>query len=465
MNKKLICLVSFVFALGMVTMVSAVELKVDFGDAGTLGDNDPPDVVGAWTEWAATSGSKTIDGITFTLSNGGLNNGPKVRHWESSGDNLTKDALSEEDPGSGGWYQIQITGLAEGAVYTMRSYHNNAWEPGSFPSGSVSMKLNGTEVDTCTVSDQQPYTNAGVCEHTFTASAGSDTFKWDFGQTAWFNGFILQAANPSVQFESATSGDLETVSPAELTVLLTNPEEGQTYTVDYEVTGGTATGGGVDYTLTPGTLTFNPGETVKTIEITIIDDGLDEDDETVEVTLSNVTGGEAELGSLAQHTYTIVDPRPAVAFDTADSSCPESIYIFYLPRKIGVSLSGAAESTVTVDYAVAGGTAIGGGVDYTLKAGPLSFAPGELTKYIEVTPVDDDLEEADETILLTLSNPSGAKLGASTEHTFTILDDDTGAQPPNKDLNNDGTVDFDDVVILLSHWLECTLNPPELCWQ
>ena len=126
MCKKLMFLVSFVVLLGTVSVVSAVGLKVDFGDAGTLGDNDPPDAVGAWTEWAATSGSKTIDGITFTLSNGNLNNGPKLRHWESSGDNLTKDAVSEEDPGSGGWYQIEITGLAEGTAYTMRSYHNNA---------------------------------------------------------------------------------------------------------------------------------------------------------------------------------------------------------------------------------------------------------------------------------------------------------------------------------------------------
>jgi len=217
--------------------------------------------------------------------------------------------------------------------------------------------------------------------------------------------------------------------------------------------------------LADGTLTFSPGQTTKTISINIVNDGLDENDETIVVTLSNPTGPDAVLGEIPQHTYTIVDPRPAVAFDTVDSSSPENIYIIYLPRKIAVSLSYAAASPVTVDYAVTGGTAIGGGVDYSLSDGPLSFAPGELTRYIEVTPVDDDLEEANETILLTLSNPSGAKLGASTEHRFTILDDDTGAQPPNKDLNNDGTVDFDDVVILLSHWLECTLNPPELCSQ
>ena len=52
---------------------------------------------------------------------------------------------------------------------------------------------------------------------------------------------------PTIRFESEASGNLESVTPAELTVLLVSPEEGQTYTVDYAVTGGSATGCGVDY--------------------------------------------------------------------------------------------------------------------------------------------------------------------------------------------------------------------------
>ena len=465
MCKKMMFTVSFVVLLVMVGIVSAVELKVDFGDAGTLGDNDPPDAVGAWTQWAETSGSKTIEGITFTLSNGGLNNGAKIRDWEAgSNDQLTRDAISEEDPGSGGWYQVEITGLTEGASYRMRSYHNNCWEAGAFPTTSVSMKLNGAEVDTTNLSEQQAYTNAGVCDYTFSASSGSDTFKWDFAQTTFFNGFILQTANPSVQLESAASGAFESVSPAVLNVVLSEAVE-EAVTVDYAATGGTATGGGVDYTLDAGTLTFDAGETVKTIEITIIDDGLDEDDETVEVTLSNVTGGEAELGILAQHTYTIVDPRPVVEFVSDAGSGAEDPQIINRPRRITVGLSHSAASTIAVDYAVGGGTAAQG-VDYTIAEGTLNFAPGELTKYIEVTIINDALEEADETIVLNLSNLTGAaRFGAHTQHTYTIVDDDTGAEPPNLDLNNDGVVDFQDIIVFLESWLECTLEPPELCWQ
>jgi hypothetical protein len=79
---------------------------------------------------------------------------------------------------------------------------------------------------------------------------------------------------------------------------------------------------------------------------------------------------------------------------------------------------------VTVNYAVTGGTASGGGVDYTLAGGTLTFNPGDITKNISITIVNDALDENDETIVVTLSSPSNATLGTNTVHTYTILDND-----------------------------------------
>ena len=56
--------------------------------------------------------------------------------------------------------------------------------------------------------------------------------------------------------------------------------------VAYAATGGTAVSGR-DYTLKDGTLVFEPGETIKSIDIGIIDNKLYEDNRTIEVTLSN----------------------------------------------------------------------------------------------------------------------------------------------------------------------------------
>ncbi|HUW81944.1 MAG TPA: Calx-beta domain-containing protein, partial [Phycisphaerae bacterium] len=225
--------------------------------------------------------------------------------------------------------------------------------------------------------------------------------------------------SPTVAFDLTASNGAESVTPASLAVSLSQASA-QTITVDYAVTGGTATGGGVDYTLAAGTLTFDPNDVSKTIDIAIVDDGLVESDETVEVTLSNPTN--ATLGVNTVHTYTINDndALPTVEFDLTASSGDESV----TPASLSVSLSAAYVETVTVDYAVTGGDATGGGVDYTLAAGTLTFDPNDVSKTIAITIVEDGLVEADETIEVTLSNPSNATLGTNTVHTYTINDND-----------------------------------------
>ena len=232
-------------------------------------------------------------------------------------------------------------------------------------------------------------------------------------------------AETTIGFVSGSSGDLETVTPAVLEVKLNGAEAGQTYTVDYAVIGGTATGGGVDYNLVePNTLTFNPGQTIRTISIDVNDDGLDEEDETILVQLYDPNGPGVVLID-PNHTYTIIDPRPKISFAAASSEGVENI----TPVMIEVKLSQSVGETVYVDYEVTGGTATNG-VEYNLDSpGTLTFEPGDVTEYIVVDLVDDLEEANDTTVILTLSNANpvpSCSLGAIREHTFTILDNDTG---------------------------------------
>ena len=93
-----------------------------------------------------------------------------------------------------------------------------------------------------------------------------------------------------------------------------------------------------------------------------------------------------------------------------------------------VTLAPAASGEVTVDWATADGPSPGGataGSDYTAGSGTLTFAAGETEKTVEVA-VADDAEEAPETLTLTLSNPSGARLGDG-EATGTVSE--PGAAP------------------------------------
>ena len=90
-----------------------------------------------------------------------------------------------------------------------------------------------------------------------------------------------------------------------------------------------------------------------------------------------------------------------------------------------VSLSHASQHQVTVAYADAGTGTATSGTDYTaLAAGTLTFAAGATTGTIDVDVTGDALDEADETIAVTLSTPVNATLSATATGTGTITDDD-----------------------------------------
>ena len=78
-----------------------------------------------------------------------------------------------------------------------------------------------------------------------------------------------------------------------------------------------------------------------------------------------------------------------------------------------VTLSKPRYTATTVAYATSDGTATAGS-DYTDTSGTLTFGPRETSKTVSVPVLNDAHDEGSETMTLTLSNPSGAKLGNST---------------------------------------------------
>jgi len=195
-------------------------------------------------------------------------------------------------------------------------------------------------------------------------------------------------------------------------------------TVDYATSDGTATAG-VDYTATSGTLSFGAGVRSQSFTIPITNDTLDEPNETVNITLSDPTGG-AILGtpSTAVLTITDNDKGGTLGFSAAKYSVSEAGG----SATITVMRTGGSASGVTVDYATSDGTAIAG-VDYTATFGTLSFDAGELSKSFTIPIVDDGLAEGNKTVNLTLSNPTGgAILGTRSTAVLTIVDDEVGLQ-------------------------------------
>ena len=68
-------------------------------------------------------------------------------------------------------------------------------------------------------------------------------------------------------------------------------------------------------------------------------------------------------------------------------------------------MSAASAKTITVDYATSDGTATASS-DYTAGTGTLTFAPSETTKNIAIAVLADITDEENETVTVTLSNPS-----------------------------------------------------------
>ncbi len=91
-------------------------------------------------------------------------------------------------------------------------------------------------------------------------------------------------------------------------VVTMNRSSSVTITVDYATTGGTAAARS-DYTAVSGTLTFTAGETEKIVSVTILEDAIDEGNETLKFKLSNPTGAHIE-DAIATGTIMNTDPMP-----------------------------------------------------------------------------------------------------------------------------------------------------------
>ena len=85
-----------------------------------------------------------------------------------------------------------------------------------------------------------------------------------------------------------------------------------TSTIQYSTVSGTAVAG-EDFVATTGTLTFNPGDTFKSFQVTLIYDKKVEQPETLTLTLSNPTGGIVRGRQTSE--LTIHDPPPQIVSD------------------------------------------------------------------------------------------------------------------------------------------------------
>ena len=224
---------------------------------------------------------------------------------------------------------------------------------------------------------------------------------------------------PNMTINNATTAE-GNAGPKNLAFTVSiSPTSATPVTVQVDTADGTATAGS-DYTAIVGqTVTFPPGAATQTVNVSLNGDTAIEANETFFVNLSNATNANITdnqgLGTITN------DDVPSLSIDNVTHGEGQS---GNTTATFTVTLSEAALANVTVTVNTANGTAVAPG-DYTAVTGlVLTFLPGETTKTVDVTVVDDTLIEGDETFNVNLTLPTNATISDS-QGVGTITDTDT----------------------------------------
>ena len=275
-------------------------------------------------------------------------------------------------------------------------------------SKTVTVKVTGDQVDeaneTLTLTLSNATGGADIGDATATGTITDDDTR----------GIVLSKSSVTVTEASGTG------RTAEYKVKLASQPTG---TVTVAVSSGTTTAATVNKTsLSFTTTNWN---TDQTVTVTGVDDSIDNNPDRTATVGHRASGG--DYGSVSKNlTVTVTDDEGTASLSVANASVTEGDS-GEADLTFTVTLSPAAGHAVTVAWATSKETSDTAtpGTDYTAGSGSLSFAAGDTSKTVTVKVTGDQVDEANETLTLTLSNATGgADIGDATA-TGTITDDDT----------------------------------------
>ncbi len=172
-------------------------------------------------------------------------------------------------------------------------------------------------------------------------------------------------------------------------------------TINYGLSSATAGfGPSADFgaALPSGSLNFAEGESSKVVTVPVHTDSLSEDSETVKLVIFN-----PDVGTINQAVASanILSSGAMYWRVTATSSFESSGKVTFT-----VTRTGDIDQTASVSYNISEDTAILGSDFEATDPDTLVFAAGEATKTVVVNVINDDDIEPDETLAITLSNPT-----------------------------------------------------------
>ena len=160
-----------------------------------------------------------------------------------------------------------------------------------------------------------------------------------------------------------------------------------------------STDGGVTWNPLAGSVTVPPGGTSFQIRVATLEDSLLEGTETMSVSASTSQNSSpvVGIGTILEGTVVLSISGPSDVNEAAGT-------ITYT-----VSLSGASEKPISVNYSSNSASALSD-IDYSGISGSLTFAPGETSKTITLSIINDAVFEGAESFSVGLSNAVNAAI-------------------------------------------------------
>ena len=232
-------------------------------------------------------------------------------------------------------------------------------------------------------------------------------------------GAATAEAAPTVSVSDVSLNEATgTTTTATFTISLSEPSL-MAVSVDAATLTGTA--GSADFgRRTATTVTFLPGQTSKTFNVTVLGDSVDEETENFFVQLSNPSAGVAVNDAFGEAQIADDDAPSAISINDVSLNEPGASYA---NATFTVSLNRASEKPISVRVDTTPGTA--DGADYSSRSDVTVLFPVGVTSRTVSVPVrpGDAIDENDETFHLDASNAINAAI-ADGRGTATIVDDD-----------------------------------------
>ncbi|MDB6124184.1 MAG: hypothetical protein JWQ71_3177 [Pedosphaera sp.] len=180
---------------------------------------------------------------------------------------------------------------------------------------------------------------------------------------------------------------------------------------------GTASNG-VDYVTIPSTVTFLAGAASTNITITPINDSIGEPTETAIIAIAANASVYEVRTNVAIVNIADDGDLPILTLATTRAIAYENFRVGKFTAKFS-----NPNSTDTIIHYTLTGTATNG-VDYVTLPGTATILSGQTNVLITVSPINNTKLDGNRTVIMTLTSGAGYALGATTNGTVTIRDDD-----------------------------------------